>query len=170
MLETTLVRQVEDKVLETLLTAQQQFRQSFDLPTVEFRDMGRTAGKAYFTQNKVVLSPTLLQENQSEFIARTVPHEIAHLVTHRVFPFARQSHGREWRTVMMKLGVTDISRCHTYNTKSVAQSRDKWVYTCGCGKRFEFGSVRHRKSQSGAGYRCGRCKTPCVYTKVVLRA
>lgn len=169
MLEKHLITQVEDKVLETLLTAQRVFGRTFELPKVEFKDMGRTAGKAYFGQNRIVLAPTLLQENGFDFIERTVPHEIAHLVNHYVYPFAKQAHGPEWRSVMRGLGLSEVSRCHSYDTSSVAQSRDKWIYTCGCGKRFEFGAARHRRAQSGQ-YRCGKCKSPCIYTGNVLRA
>ena len=169
MLEKHLITQVEDKVLETLLTAQRVFGRTFELPKVEFKDMGRTAGKAYYHDNKIVLSPTLLEENQDTFIERTVIHECGHLINRHVFPFAKQSHGPEWRSVMRRLGSEDVSRCHSYDTSSVAQSRDKWLYTCGCGKRFEFGAARHRRAQSGQ-YRCGKCKSPCVYTGGVLRA
>lgn len=155
----TIKNQLEEKVLETYLTAQEKFKRNFDLPIIEFKDMGRIAGKAIYKENKIIFSPTLFAENVIQFLGRTVPHEIAHLITHFIHPNARQHHGPEWRSVMQILGVQDIKRCHSYDTSSVGQNRIKYLYSCQCQKRFEFGSAKHKRFQKGIKYWCLTCKT-----------
>jgi len=151
---------LEDKVLETLERAQRAFNITLDIPKIEYRDMSGTAGMAYPTLWKVVYAITLFEQNEERFLNRTVPHEIAHLVTHKIYPKAKQAHGPEWRYVMHVLGVTDNSRCHSYDTSSVKKRRSprakpNRVY-CGCGSKFVTDTI-YRRMIEGRGYRCTTC-------------
>lgn len=166
-MNTNLVERLETKLLETYLRAQEVYRRNFELPKIEFGDMGRVAGKAFFQLNKVKFSPTLFAENVETFLARTVPHEAAHLITWTVYPNARQHHGPEWRSVMSKLGVTDIGRCHSYDVSSVANVRPRpFAYKCGCNV-YKLTSNIHNKIVKGQRRVCGRCSQTVVFAGVV---
>lgn len=125
MLDCQLISSLESKVLETYLRAEQIWNRSFQLPTIEFKNLGRTAGKAFYAQNKIIYSPVLFTENVDRFLNRTVPHEIAHLITKVLYPNAKQHHGPEWRYVMQKLGIEDNTRCHSYDISSVSRRNTK---------------------------------------------
>lgn len=165
-----LIQRTESKVLETYLLAQSVFGRTFELPKIEYVDMGRMAGRAFYSLNLIKLSPSLLQSNKDNFIERTVPHECAHLLAKVIFPNLRRPHGPEWKSVMRALNVSEISRCHSYDTSVVSniRSRDKFLYLCECNCRHEFGGTKHRRAQSGIVYRCLTCHKPCVYAKVRL--
>ena len=153
-----LVKRLEDKVLETYLKAESVYGRAFPLGSITFKDMGRTAGRARYITNELFFSPTLYKENVETFLNRTTPHEVAHLVCHALSPYAK-AHGPEWRSVMAKLGVQDIGRCHSYDTASVRKSRDKFVYACGCSaENHLIGAAVHKKIQFGASYSCRKCK------------
>ena len=151
---------LETVVLNTYLKAQQVYGRTFVLPAISYRDMGRTAGKAFYYENRIVFSPTLYTENVETFLNRTVPHEIAHLITHVLYPHATMHHGDEWRSVMLKLEVKDIGRCHKYNTASTARTMKRYVYSCNCpGKTFKLSATLHNRIQGGEKRYCLRCKT-----------
>ena len=81
----------------------------FSPPTVDFSLTGRIAGRAYIDSWKVKYNVELFEHNRTDFLDRTVPHELAHLVARTLYPFCT-SHGQHWRTVMERLGVKDITR------------------------------------------------------------
>ena len=94
------------------------------------------AGRADSRRNLVSLNP-LLQQHDAAEIARTLRHELAHLLaqfrskTRRVPP-----HGREWRKACRDLGIADEARCHTLPFP-VKQRVRRFLYRCTrCGKDF----------------------------------
>lgn len=135
-----LVARVEDKLIETYLEAQSIWNRVFDLPLLEFDLVGRCAGRAYGRENRISLNPVLLLQNQADFIVQTVPHEIAHLLTHTIFRGQGRirPHGPEWKSVMHALGLRPI-RCHNYDTtnarmRSLSPGRQerRFSYACAC--------------------------------------
>src|SRR5205809_286196 len=100
-----------EAVRDTLAKAQKAFRQAFVFPTIGFKIRGRRAGCAYSHLNHIELNAQLFAENVDGFIRRTIPHEVAHLITRALFPMAKRSHGKEWQGVMHKLSVQDVARC-----------------------------------------------------------
>lgn len=128
-----------------------------DVPNIVFKKRGTTAGTASYTKWEVDYNMELLSENVEEFIARTVPHEVAHLVDFLLHPAnftgpKRSVHGKTWKNVMRKFGVKDISRCHSYNTSNVSTRRNSvsYSYTCKtCGKEMKLGPKRHEKMARG---------------------
>jgi SprT protein len=156
---------LEDKVLETYLKSKSIFNREFELPSISFDLKGRVAGNAN-SRNHLRFNPILFRENVDDFLARTVPHEVAHLICFKLYPYSKQHHGPEWRSIMQRLGIQDIARCHSYDTTSVAQRkpRIKFEYKCLC-KRHEVGNAIHQRNLSGMKkYVCTDCKTPIVYT------
>jgi predicted SprT family Zn-dependent metalloprotease len=94
--------------------------------------MRSTAGYAKWPHWRVELNPRL-KEFPGE-VARTLKHELAHLVAHaragrrRIAP-----HGREWRQACADLGIPGESARHTLPLPSRRQKR-KFSYACpSCG-------------------------------------
>ena len=158
---------VESKILETLILAQEIYNREFEIPAIGYRDIGRVAGLAWLRENRVEFSKTLLLENADKFIARTVPHEIAHLICFKLYPGA-SGHGREWKSIMSRLGL-EPSRCHSYDTSSVSNTRPRpFVYVCRCvGHEFKLTRNIHNKILLGQVRTCCKCHTKIVWKKLI---
>lgn len=133
------------------------------IPTVEIRcDLkGRTAGKVSWRSG----TPTLIRYNltmakgqETDFIRETVPHEVAHILCHLLHPKARP-HGLEWQAIMVRLGVADPKRCHTFDTqKTQIKQQRRWRYSCGC-REYQLSTTRHFRILRGEShYHCNACK------------
>ena len=125
-LTTEQVKRVTDKVKEVYAKAEVEFKREFKLPLVGFRLMGRTAGWAYYVENKIEFNSVLLVENEKDMLEDTVVHEIAHLISWQVYGREGRGHGWMWKSVMNRLGV-EPTRCHDYDTTMVAQGRNAMV-------------------------------------------
>lgn len=123
--------------------------------TIEFGLKGATAGLAWTSENKIQYQMGIARENQEEFINRTVPHEVAHLIATAHFR-KNCGHKTEWQYVMRKFGLTP-SRCHSYDVSRVSNKNIK--YTCQCGLTFQVGKNLHGKIQNGSTHFCRKCKT-----------
>lgn len=150
------------QVAEVMKTVEQKFPQvSMSMPDVGFFYKGRVAGKAYYYQNRVTFNVILAKENEGEFL-NTVKHEVAHLVTHKLYPFAK-AHGPEFKRIFIMLGGNG-ERCHNYDVSSVSTRQErKFEYKCNCQSHMVT-ARKHANMQRAAGsYRCKRCKAPVVY-------
>lgn len=166
-------KRVSDKLAEGCVIASRHYNQSFSMPHVSYKLRGMVAGYAQASLWTIKLNAQLLIENVDDFIDRTVPHELAHLICDRVYPqrvgitFARsgrirrqkrESHGYNWQSVMRVLGCDDITRCHTYdvtNSKVQKKNGKQFQYRCtkpGCGVSFPVGPKRHRRLQQDPRY------------------
>ena len=97
----------------------------------------------------------IAEDNQVEYITRTVMHEIAHYVRwmrngkvgDRSENGRRDSHGAKWRAVMVELGATDITRCHSYDVAHLrARKIRKFEYQCvSCGTTYELTTIKHNR-------------------------
>lgn len=166
-----LINKAETVVLDTLLRAQDQFKVNFEIPKIEWVDMGVTAGKALSGSNLIKLSPTLFSENVSDFLSDTIPHEIAHLVTRKIYQanniFHRvKSHGPEWRHVMYRLGIPAASRCHSYDTSQVSNARPRpYLFKCAC-QEFRMTELLFKKIYIQKQRRwCLKCKVDLVFVR-----
>jgi SprT protein len=138
-------------------------------PAIIYDTKGKAAGWAsycYFNP-RINLNPILLNANEDEMLNQTVPHEVAHIVTHMVFPGA-SSHGREWRSVMRVFGVR-ADRCHNMDIGVVykAQGKKMFVYHCGCmvsGKNKDIIVTGNMHTRMGrVQYKCRDCNQVAVY-------
>ena len=59
-----------------------------------------TAGYARYIEHRVEFSAELMWEHTEHFVQDTIPHEVAHILTHIIFPNAKQHHGPEWRNML----------------------------------------------------------------------
>ena len=168
MITEAIKKRVDTKIEQCITTIEKKYKVKFKKPAVHYDVRGTTAGKAWYTKWIVGFNPVLLNENVDDFIARTVPHELAHLATELIYPHAhragfgkkRSPHGAEWASIMTALGA-DASRCHTYNVENARVKRKAtYSYKCACcGHKFELGPQRHAKIQRGATYwhpSCGK--------------
>jgi predicted SprT family Zn-dependent metalloprotease len=74
-----------------------------DPPRIIWKRYRTTAGRAYFHEGTICLSSVLL--DTPERIRETVLHEYAHHAVFQSYGPRAQSHGREWRSAMRKLGL-----------------------------------------------------------------
>jgi SprT protein len=101
----------------------------------------------------------LLRRGGTDFLTRTVPHEVAHVIAHHRYGSSIQPHGPEWRAIMHDLGA-DASRCHNYDVSGLTQRRLSYFdYQCGC-MSHRLSSIRHNRIAKGQRYLCRRCGEP----------
>lgn len=151
---------MKEKRAEIYKKAENIFHRTFDLPLISFKLRGKTAGYAKYRENSINLNPVLCAQNFDDFLGRTLPHEISHLITFQVYGASIKPHGFEWQSVMLKLGYTP-KRCHNYDTSSSVGRRVKrcFVYKCFC-QTHSFTSIINNRILRGAVYTCKRCKQP----------
>jgi len=148
------------------------YGRTFTFPTLEFNLRGTTAGTANFGTQKLRFNSILLVENVEDFMARTVPHEVAHLIDHAVNPHnfegglvltrgghfrrkKRNVHGADFKFIMERvLGAVNSSRCHSYdvtNAKVNKRTRAQyvWVSKQDSSVTMELGIKRHNNMSSG---------------------
>lgn len=130
-------------------------------PQVEIRfDLkGRSAGQVRRQAGAVWTiryNPLLLARHGEDFLARTLPHEVAHVMAFRLHGPRISPHGVEWRELMRFFGA-DPSRCHDFDVSDLGvRTLNRYHYRCGCGTH-QLTSIRHRRIQRGQRYLCRAC-------------
>ena len=152
---------VTAQINKTLADAKKLFGYNKPFPEVEYNVNGTCAGKAWYRTNKVSFNPVLLMENVDEFLARTVVHEVAHLIAWDVY--LDKGHGAQWRRVMTRLGA-EPKRCHSYDVATVRKTRTTFEYKCNC-KTHYISTRMHNSILAGSTYSCRTCKSRI--TKIV---
>jgi SprT protein len=154
-----------EAIKEGLAKATAHYKRAFPFPTLSFDLRGRTAGQAVHRQNGIEkfhirLNAQLFKENQNEFITRTIPHELAHLISFRVYGSAGLGHKTLWKGVCRVLGMKDVTRCHRYKVTPAWTRRKLERFNFGCGCQVHFlTKIRARRIQLGTrSYRCKACK------------
>lgn len=169
MVSADIKKRVVAKVEECINTVENHFKINFKKPIISFNVRGTVGGTADYRKWEVNFNPVLLTENVDAFIARTVPHEVAHLATELVYPHAhrrtfgtkRQPHGPHWASIMTLLGA-DATRCHKYDTTNAHVKRTtSYEYKCQCcGINITLGPKRHAKMVKNPNHythsKCGR--------------
>ena len=148
----------EAKLEATFLEFEQKLDRKLSRPEVTFDLKGRTAGYAFHNPLRVQLNAGLYKANKEDFLERTVPHEVAHIVQFEVYPHSKP-HGYEWQNLMYLIGL-EPTRCHQYET-TPARKHVKWSVTCTtCGRVYKVGSAVLRRLTSGQRkYYCTVCNT-----------
>ncbi|MCO5761185.1 MAG: hypothetical protein EP309_01855 [Gammaproteobacteria bacterium] len=136
-------------------------RLGLSAPRVEVRfDLrGRGAGQVRRQPGgtwMVRYNPLLLERHGEDFLARTVPHEVAHIIAFHHHGCHIRPHGPEWRAIMHLLGLPP-TRCHDYDVSGLETRRlEHFPYRCGCGQHL-LSSIRHHRIQRGQRYLCRAC-------------
>ena len=131
-------------------------------PELAFDLRGRGAGLAVFQARKrraepdlIRINPTLLEQHPQEMLEETIPHELAHIVAHRLFGPRIKPHGREWRLVMSAFGKSPEVQ-HRMQVEPSRRLR-RYTYNCACPVGVELTSIRHRRARRGTAYLCRKC-------------
>jgi SprT protein len=150
-----LIAKVEDKVLETYIKAEEIWQRQFELPRLQFDLRGLCAGRAYI--HHIRLNSVLLVQNETDFIEATVPHEVAHLISHRLHGYRIKPHGKEWKSVMLALGLNPTVY-HNYAVPCDRVRRERrFTYACDC-RSIQETARSHFKLQRGEIQYQGPCK------------
>jgi len=165
ILSMELKNRVNEKVTECvakILGSKHASNDMFKFPVTYRSNMNGIAGLAYLRDRRIELNEPLFLSNIDGFFARTIPHEVAHLLQTITYPAAKQSHGPEWRHIMSLLGV-DNKRTHSYDV-SVCTKIERFRYVCGCTNRtFNVTKILHNKMQKGQKRFCNTCTDRAVY-------
>jgi len=153
---------VKKTTLDYLCRAKTLFRQDFVLSEIRFDLTGTTAG--YFKQSAdgrtiINYNREILRHNMDDFLARTIPHEVAHMVAYQVFGWKIRPHGKQWKSVMEAFQA-DASRCHNYDIQHLETRQYKrFLYYCDC-QTHQLTSIRHNRVLAGQKYICKKCHRP----------
>ena len=114
---------VESKIRECLDIAEKEFKQKFKMPEIRYDIKSHIGGIAISPDFIIRLNLILLTENEDDFIAQTVVHEVAHLVNRKVNkpPEGKKKlmpHGPEWKKIM-DLFKIPAEVCHKYDCSSI---------------------------------------------------
>jgi SprT protein len=162
----TLKARVVDRTMDLLHEAGSWLCLALPEPEVRFDLRGRAAGQARFGGPRpgtgswlIRYNPALLAANADDFLAETVPHEVAHLAAFARHGTRIRPHGPEWRAIVRRLGGVG-ERCHRYDLASApVRELCRFDYHCGC-RNHRLSSIRHRRVLAGQVYVCRSCAGP----------
>ncbi|MBL4828352.1 MAG: SprT family zinc-dependent metalloprotease [Aliivibrio sp.] len=146
-----------EKAAQCIKRAQSILNMEFELPVISFNQRGKIAGTARLQSWEVRLNPILLQENQQPFIDEVIPHEIAHLITFKLYGRVKP-HGKEWQGVMNQLFNLPAKTTHSFNISSLQGKT--FDYQCSCQTHHLTVRRHNRVVRQQARYLCQRCKQP----------
>ncbi len=158
-------QQAIEQTRHYLLLAKQLLQQDFLFPAINFDLTGKSAG--YFKRLpdgscEINYNRQLLNLHTQDFLQRTIPHEVAHLVAYQVHGIRIKPHGNEWKSIM-ELFAADSSRCHSYDvSKLKTRQYRRFLYQCSC-RSHQLSSIRHNRVISGQRYVCKQCKQQLSY-------
>ena len=168
VISSELKNRVEEAVVDYICQAEARYGITIPCLPIGYRNMGRVAGQHVWRKSllgadrhSLAFNSVLLAENEEDFMARTVPHEVAHYVASMVWGRVR-SHGAEWQRVMRGFGLNP-SRCHSYDTSASRKKVWRHVYSCDC-REHRVSTVMHNKILRGSDRRCRACKARIRYT------
>jgi len=157
-----LIREAEQVTRRLLASASHHFGIKMNKTEIRFDLRGKTAGQVRYVDGRVCLiryNRSLLARHPEDFLARTVPHETAHVVTFGLFGPRVQPHGREWQEIMTLFGAPP-ERCHSYDVEGLQTRRlRRYQYRCAC-RTHQLTSIRHNRVKSGQVYHCRQCGGP----------
>lgn len=138
-------------------------------PTVNYELKGNIAGRA-LGGARITLNIDLLNSKYyDDIINRTLPHEIAHIVTYQVwikqgnYTRSCKPHGRQWAYVMNCLGLA-ATRCHNYETEPQRVHKRPHEYHCACSTHWLTNLLHNRITADTHHYNCTTCGGPITKT------
>ena len=153
-------RQVREQTLSCLRRAEALFELPHQPVPVQFDLRGRAAGMYRVTRRNAVIryNPYIFARYFEHGLQVTVPHEVAHYVTDRVYGLSRvRPHGGEWQSVMHGLGVEPRATADFDLSGLPVRRQRRFTYRCGC-RTHELSACRHNRVNAGrARYHCRQC-------------
>lgn len=168
--DTRLQERVRQQVEQRMAEAERHFGRRLPRPDIRFDLTGKTAGQAERSGAFVRFNMVLLRENTEDFLRRTVPHEVAHVVVARVHGPGTRPHGPEWKNVMAELFGADASRCHEYDvTNAARRARARHPLVCGCGTHHVTPRLVAQVVRSPGSRICRKCRSPLTPADAATR-
>ena len=152
---------VLEKTHHYISLASEIYQKKFQLVEVRFDLSGRNAGM-YRLQGKqrwIRYNPYIFARYFDDSLNTTVPHEVAHYITDRLYSLRKiRPHGIEWKNVMRQFGVKP-EVTGSYNLDGIPQRKQqRFTYHCDCSQH-QISAVRHHRIlRQQAVYYCKRCK------------
>jgi SprT protein len=150
--------EIRDKIREVgeryFVMAEGIFGKTIKRPDYLFDIRGVTAGMACFGPWTMRFNMHISRTHFDDYMARTVPHEVAHMVEKAVY--GTSGHKAPWKRIMRRFGC-EPSRCHSYDDLRTASGKTRPKITCRCGER-EIGPIVYKRVVKGVIYRCKTCK------------
>lgn len=159
---------ITEKTLNFWQQAEAFYNVTLPMVQIKFDLIGRTAGEAHFKERlfggwefKLRFNIGIAEKQLEDYLAVTVPHEIAHLVA--VFQYRETGHGKAWKKIMTEcFGITEPARCHKFKTES---ARRTFFYKCAC-REHELTSIIHNRITKGRKYHCKDCKGTLTFSGI----
>lgn len=141
----------------TFLITKAQPKTSYQIifPKIKYVSRGMYAGKADPRTNTVTFNSVLMNDNPHTFVAMTVAHELAHLITNQAYGVQEFDHGPKWRK-LMELFEADPRVTHQYDVSKLINVKRQWA--CACQTHYVSSHVA-RQLRAGAQYICHLCNT-----------
>lgn len=141
--------------------AEGHFGKTIGIPNLSFElKSNRIAGSYSFSSTLVKINPFFLTEHPDYILNQTVPHEVAHHITRKIYGRV-SAHGPEWKHVMRVLGLAP-NRCHSLklnNPPRKAKVRRRYSYECpSCNQEYRLTTVAHKREGVSRIYRCASCQ------------
>jgi len=108
----------------------------------------KTSGRAHRYINHFTLNPRYVEKYARELIDKTTPNEIGHLVCYILYPWAKQHHGPEFRTVLRAMGYYQSAKTyHNYHLDEfISRPKIRYAACCTiCGAVFNLTTFKARR-------------------------
>lgn len=115
-----------------------------------------TGGLATYNQNKITLNKRLLQKNMDK-LENTLNHELAHLLSFKLYGREGKGHGKKWKETMITLG-RDPKRCHQMDVSTIV-NRHHAICSCTV---FKITTNMKNKILKGQNFKCKSCHTRII--------
>lgn len=118
--------------------------------------------QAGVVKNHLYFNRYYLTNQTSEFVERTVPHELSHLIIYEMQNRGLvcediDPHGKEFQSVMISLGATDVSAKHSYDINVIPGFKGGFRFKCGdCGSDLRVSDIQAKNIHK---FHCSKCKS-----------
>jgi SprT protein len=154
-------REVLDLTQHYVDRAARAYDRRFAAVPVLFDLSGSSAGlfRVHGREHCIRYNPWLFAKYYPENLEGTVPHEVAHYITHALYGLHRvRPHGAEWLEVMNFFGADTTVTCDFDLDGIPLRKERRFPYQCGC-QVHQLTTRRHNAIRRGKGrYECVLCK------------
>ena len=163
-------QKIIDRVSDLLHQCGQHFDRPFKAIEIRFDLCGKTSGM-YVVKHKqqyLRFNPYIFSKFFEDSLHNTVPHEVAHYVSHVLFGIKNiRPHGKEWKSIMHTLEA-EPRVTGDYDLSGIPVKRQRrFNYVCDC-MTHQLSTVRHNKIAKGQSqYFCRRCKRKLLQQPLV---
>jgi len=163
-------QQVIERVADLLQQCAEYFNRPFKPIEIRFDLRGRTSGMYVVrnTQQYLRFNPFIFSKFFEDSLNNTVPHEVAHYVSHELFGIKNiRPHGKQWKAIMNTLGA-EPRVTGNYDLAGIAVKKQRrFDYRCGC-MNHQLTTVRHNRVLIGKSqYFCTKCNEELTHQAAI---